>query len=180
MKRILFSLLLFSVLLTACGGDPVRPIGDTATKFTSGRVVFYGQYYASDSLQANVLMLDIYSDGVELDADDHIVGSGTNLCLSDVFLAPSDSMLQEGVSYRTEPDGTLNSFLPGQNFDGSINGAYLLQIVDGNVSSITLVKEGFFDVVYEGDTTQIDFNFVLASGKKYKAQFRAPLTYTKQ
>jgi len=179
MKRIFFPLVILALLCCACDRGWV-PSDSTATLFTSGRVVYYGPFYESDSLNNNVLMLDIYSKGVGLDSTGHIQGSGTNLCLSDVFLSPFDTTLQEGVTYQSDSFGVTNTFLPGQNFDGSINGAYILQITDGVVATITLIKEGHFDVAIEGDTTQIDFDMVLESGKKYKAQFRAPLTYQKK
>ena len=176
--RHIFALPLLLALAVSC--TPSRPTPVTPTySFDLGYVTRYGAFYADEGLPNNVYMLDIYSPGLRLNHQGYMEGSGYNLCLSDVFTLPTDSVLQEGVTYEMDTTGRADSFLPGQDFEGNINGAYLLDIKDAKISSITLFSHGTFVLSNEGDTTNIVFEFITTDRQSFKATFRAPLYYIK-
>lgn len=145
--------------------------------FTLGQVTRYGAHYQDEGIPSNVYMLDVYSDGLTLNEQNKIEGTGKNLCFSDVFTLPTDTRLQYDVTYQADTTGNADTFLPGQDFDGNINGAYLLDIRDGKVLSITLFQSGTFRMTQSADTTHIVFELVTTTKSVYKATFHAPLTY---
>lgn len=166
------------VALTACTPKP----GPTPQEdvYTFGQVTRYGAHYQDQGIESNVYMLDLYTSGLSLNEQEKIVGSGRNLCFSDVFTLPEDTKLQYGVTYSADSTGRADTFLPGQDFEGNINGAYLLDIRDSKVSSITLFKNGTFVMEQAGDTTHITFELVTTDNRVYKTVFHAPLTYKRK
>ena len=168
--------LLVLTLFTCCTPKPPVPV-PTPDKYTFGQVTRYGVYYEDEGIESNVYMLDLYSSGLTLNEREKIEGTGLNLCFSDVFTLPTDTRLQYNVTYLADSTGRADTFLPGQDFEGNINGAYLLDIKDSKVSSITLFKNGTFLMEQMGDTTHITFELVTTENKVYKAVFHAPLTY---
>jgi len=176
MKHLRFFLLsVSSFFLFACKPTPTPT--PTADVFTFGEVTRYGAYYQDEGIESNVYMLDVYSDGLKLNAENKIEGTGRNLCFSDVFTLPTDTRLLYNVEYSADSTGMPNTFLHGQNFEGNINGAYLLDIKDNQVSAITLFTSGTFIMTQAGDTTHIVFELVTDKKAVYKATFHAPLTY---
>ena len=171
--RYIAAALLFA--LTACAPKP-KPVPKDDV-FTFGQVTRYGAYYQEQGIENNVYMLDIYTSGLTLNDQEKIVGSGKNLCFSDVFTLPEDTKLLYGITYSADSTGRADTFLPGQDFEGNINGAYLLDIQDSKVSSITLFKNGTFVMEQAGDTTHITFELLTTNNQVYKAVFHAPLTY---
>lgn len=106
----------------------------------------YGHCY--DSLpNVAVVSLDLYSEGLELDKDKHIKGTGYNLYLSDIFVP--DSLLEIG-SYRSDATGKAYTFLPGRDFEGYPHGMYILNIEKDQVLAIQLLDSGSF--VYRNDS----------------------------
>lgn len=115
-------------------------------QYTLAYQQIYGHCY--DSLpDVAVVALDLYSDGLELDKDKHIKGTGYNLCLSDIFVP--DSLLETG-SYRSDTTGIAHTFLPGRDFEGYPTGIYILNIEEDKVLHIQLVDSGSF--VYRNDS----------------------------
>lgn len=171
--RILAILLLFSTC------KPINPPIDNTVvqEYDYGFVTRYGAFYSGQGMENNVYMLDIYSPGLRLNREGKITGTGYNLCLSDVFTLPSDSFLLPEITYISDSTGRAGTFLPGQNYDGNINGAYLLKIEDGKLQTITLLTEGQFVITQLSDTTHIELKFKTEQGKKYAAVFHAPLRY---
>ena len=161
--------------LVSCTPKPVPVPEDDV--YTFGQVTRYGTYYQEQGIESNVYMLDLYTSGLQLNEQEKIVGTGLNLCFSDVFTLPTDTKLQYDVTYTADSTGRADTFLPGQDFEGNINGAYLLDIKDSKVSSIRLFKNGTFVMQQAGDTTHISFELVTTENKVYKAVFHAPLTY---
>lgn len=104
----------------------------------------YGHYYDST---AAVVSLDLYSDGLTLDENHRIKGTGFNLYLSDIFVP--DSLLVPGT-YRTDTTATPFTFLPGRDFEGMPNGIYILDIQEDKVASIQVVDSGAFE--YRNDS----------------------------
>lgn len=178
-----YKILIFTILagmICACRpkNNPVRPVR-RATEYTLGYEKCYGQFY--DSVAANVFCLDLYSEGLKLNIKGKIEGTGWNLCLSDVFSA--DSLLEVG-DYVSETTAAPYTFLPGQDYEGMPNGAYLLYIEESRVQQITVLPEGGFTMTEQGDTTDIRLWFTRTVSPTrvdtlYKAHYRGKLRIQK-
>lgn len=99
----------------------------------------YGKAY--DSVPHNVFALDLYSDGLSLDSTRRIVGTGTNLYISDIFLA--DSLLAVGA-YHSDTTAATHTFLLGQDFEGTPTGIYLFSVVESANAGVQVVDSGRF------------------------------------
>lgn len=169
-QRLLYIYMVFGWItfgLTACGEpnkpEPKQPF---ASEYHSCYVVQYGQAY--DSVPHNVFALDLYSEGLTLDSTKHIVGTGTNLYISDIFL--SDSLFATGT-YLSDTTAADHTFLPGQTFEGTPTGIYLLMISESSVAGIQVVDSGRFVVNQTADSLY-DMCFTLYYGKaKYEGHF---------
>lgn len=186
MKRLLLYILLPLALLACRRITPTTPTTYSAT-FTSCYLEYYGQAY--DSVPRHVFALDLYSDGVDLDSTRIIRGTGNNLYLSDIFLA--DSLFTEprlpAGTYHSDTSTLSYTFLPGQDFEGTPTGIYLLSIADDAVSSIRVLDSGRFVLTLTPDSLY-DLRFTLyytasssASSRPqvttYEAHFEGPITY---
>lgn len=120
----------------------------------------YGHCY--DSLSSAVVALDLY-DGIELDKDHRIKGTGYNLYLSDIFVP--DSMLVEGT-YRSSDSGEPFTFLPGKSYEGTPTGIYILRIEEDKIAQIQVVDSGSF--VYRNDSLLFTLYYRNAYGYKYQ------------
>ncbi len=175
MKRILYILPL--LLFVAC--QPDRPQGGTqttfATSFDEGRAIYYGAYYEEEGVPHNVLDLDLLSEGLNYDSVGRIVGSGTNLYFSDIFIENTKQFFPNGT-YEADTSATTMTFLSGMDYEGGISGAYLLQITDNQVAKITLVENGSFTLKQDiHGTVTITFDLLLANRKAYSATFKGQL-----
>jgi hypothetical protein len=136
----------------------------------------YGHCY--DSIPYAVVALDLYSDGLELDKNHRIQGTGYNLYLSDIFVP--DSLLEEG-EYKSLniQHSTLNiqpyTFLPGMDFEGYPHGMYLLNIEESRVIQIQLLDSGAF--TYRNDSLLFTLYFRNTYGSKatYTCSFNGAL-----
>lgn len=178
MKQTRYIPALLLILMAACTPKPVPVPEDDVYDY--GFITRYGAYYQEQGIESNVFMLDVYTSGLRLNDQDKIEGTGLNLCFSDVFTLPTDNQLQDGVTYSMDSTGRADSFLPGQDYEGNINGAYLLNIKDGKISSITLMKEGTFTMTHSGDTAHIVFELITDKKTVYKATYHAPLPYKRK
>ena len=111
----------------------------------------YGHCY--DSIAHAVVGLDIYSEGLELDKNHRMKGTGYNLCITDIFVP--DSLLEEGEYHSIKPSDihiqpSAYTFLPGRDFEGTPHGMYLLYVEEGQLQSIQLLDSGKF--VYRNDS----------------------------
>ena len=181
MKRPLiyvFTNVLILSLLVSC--KPTPPTPTSQDEYDYGFITRYGAYYAEQGIPSNVFMLDVYTPGLRLNDEGYIEGSGRNLCFSDVFTPSTATALQDGVVYTADSTGREDSFLPGQDFEGNINGAYLLDIKDNKVTAITLISNGTFVISHVADTMHIDFELVTDKKTVYKATYHARITYKNQ
>ena len=172
MKRVLYILL--GVLLAGCSpkNSPVKPkVLDL--QLTQGYVWYYGQYY--EGLQQDVVALDLYSKDITFDSLGHIVGSGTNLFVSDIFVPVGDTIPHDGL-YRCDTTGKENTFLPGMDFEGNPTGTYILELEDSQLSRVILCSDSSFVYQTEGDTVDIRFNLI-SNKQPYSAHFRGVLKY---
>ena len=120
----------------------------------------YGHCY--DSIPYSVVALDLYSEGLELDKDHRMKGTGYNLYLSDIFVP--DSLLEEG-SYHSDTTAQPFSFLPGRDYEGTPHGMYLLNIEEGKLQSIQVLDSGSF--IYRNDSLLFTLYYHTGYGYKY-------------
>ena len=170
--------LLFVCLLLLCGCQrpaPSKPV-TVATEFSSCYVELYGQAY--DSVSQDVLALDLYSDGLDLNEQGKIEGTGTNLYISDIFTDAGASpwvinngrlLLREGIDslcFHSDSLPAAGTFLPGMDFEGNPTGIYLLTIADNAIAGIQVLDSGYFtltpipgsDSLPEGELSAIAFH----------------------
>ena len=155
--------------LTACHRNAPSPKPVIPTVYTTAYCTAYGHHY--DSIPFAVVSLDLYSDGLDLDTSRHMKGTGYNLCLSDIFVP--DSLLAKG-EYRADSAGAVFTFLPGKDYEGIPNGAYLLTVEEDKLTAIQVLDSGSF--VYRDDS--LIFTLYYNEGKRYDAAFHGPLIYT--
>ncbi len=138
--KLQLALLLLSLfVLPACRYNTPSERRVFPETYTLAYEEIYGHYYDST---AAVVALDLYSDGITLDENHRIKGTGFNLYLSDIFVP--DSLLVPGI-YRTDTTATPFTFLPGRDFEGMPNGIYILDIQEDKVESIQVVDSGAFE-----------------------------------
>ena len=80
----------------------------------------YGRCY--DSIPYAVVALDLYSEGLELDEEHHMRGTGYNLYISDIFVperTTADSLRLAVGEYKSDTTGEPFTFLPGRNWEGT-------------------------------------------------------------
>ncbi len=151
----------------------VQPL-KSETQLDKGRCIFYGDYYAEEGIAHNVVDMDLLSKGLSYDSVGRIVGTGTNLYFSDIFLHATDTLLPAGV-YTTDTTAAVGTFLSGMDYEGGVSGAYLLHITDNAVMEIILIEKGTFTLRYEGEKTHVDFDLVTTEGQAYKGTFDGEL-----
>ncbi len=175
MKRIIY---IFGLLLCLVGCENPQHTETNATKsethLDKGRTVFYGDYYAEEGISHNVIDMDLLSKNLSYDSVGHIIGTGTNLYFSDIFLHSTDTVLPSGI-YTTDTTAAVGTFLPGMDYEGGVSGAYLLHITDNAVMDIILIEKGSFHLTYEGDTTHIEFDLTTTKGQAYQGTFHGVL-----
>ena len=168
---------LLCLLLVACSPNKPSSYRGLPQQYTTAYEQIYGHCY--DSVPYAVVGLDIYSDGLTLDEERRIKGTGYNLCITDIFV--SDSLLEEG-EYRSLPyteQGIANpqpfTFLPGRDFEGYPHGMYILNIEEDQVLSIQVLDSGSF--VYRNDSLALTLYFRNTYGSRvtYNCYFTGPL-----
>lgn len=169
-----FVLVVVGVVVVLPGCKPrntPKPPVIRPSEYTSCYHESYGRFY--DSVPLNVFALDLYSEGLSLDSTQHIVGTGWNLYLSDIF--SSEKSLPAG-DYRSSKEPTDYTFLPGMEFEGMPHGAYLLYIVSDKITDIVVLEEGAFSLSQSGDTTDISLYFTHKQDTIYRAHYRGVMT----
>lgn len=168
---------LLCLLLVACTPNKPSSYCGLPQQYTTAYEQIYGHCY--DSVTCAVVGLDIYSDGLTLDEERRIKGTGYNLCITDIFV--SDSLLEEGT-YRSLPyteqgiaDPQPFTFLPGRDFEGYPHGMYILNIEEDQVLSIQVLDSG--SMVYRNDSLTFTLYFRNTYGSRvtYNCYFTGPL-----
>jgi len=142
-------------------------------EYTTAWEEIYGACY--DSIAHAVVALDLYSDGLTLNANHRMEGTGHNLYISDIFVpdrSGADSLrLAPGV-YHSERTAMPFTFLPGKKWDDQPTGMYILYIEEGKLQSVQMLDSGYLQV---RDTTNglTDLQFTLY----YKNSFGSRATY---
>lgn len=172
------------VCIIALGWAGCKPYSPSPYKgmpkeYVLGYEEIYGHCY--DSIPSAVVALDLYSDGLTLDQNHRIQGTGYNLYISDIFVP--DSLLEEGA-YKSIPQDSLSAFnfqlssfrfLPGRDYEGLPHGIYVLKIEEDQIASIQVLDSGSF--VYRNDSLLFTMYYKNAYGSraKYTYSFPGPL-----
>lgn len=177
-----YFLILFSLLMLAScrqSNTPSTPSGTYATTFNLGQLEYYGAYYAEAGLESGVMAIDLYSEGLTLNRKGYMVGTGTNLYFSDIFIDIADSAnLKKDAVYSSDTTGMPLTFLPGTYYEGNFTGAYLLSITEGQLTGYTLIPEGSLSLQTSAlGVTTISFEGKLSNGKKYTCDYEGRLQY---
>ena len=168
---------LLCLLLVACTPNKPSSYRGLPQQYTTAYEQIYDHCY--DSVPYAVVGLDIYSDGLTLDEERRIKGTGYNLCITDIFVP--DSLLEEGT-YRSLPyteqgiaDPQPFTFLPGRDFEGYPHGMYILNIEEDKVLSIQVLDSG--SMVYRNDSLALTLYFRNTYGSRvtYNCYFTGPL-----
>lgn len=174
------SILLFSLLivlaLSSCQPTRTYIRRDFPASYELAYQEIYGHCY--DSIDYPVVALDLYSEGLTLDQNHHIKGTGFNLYLSDIFVP--DSLLEEGEYISLPGKGAQGeippyTFLPGRDYEGTPHGMYILRIEENKVAAIHVLDSGSF--IYRNDSLLFTLYYRNAYGGKvtYKPTFTGTL-----
>jgi hypothetical protein len=150
MKKVFYLLSIIAFALSSC--KPFTPAvrQEFPVVYDLAYQEIYGHFY--DSVPYAVVALDLYSEGLTLNKDHKMEGSGYNLYLSDIFVP--DSLLEEGEYHSIQPANQPAiepfTFLAGRDYEGTPHGMYILSIGDGKIASIQVLDSGSF--VYRGDS----------------------------
>lgn len=168
-------LLVAAIAITSCtphySGDKK---GGLPSEYTTAYQEIHGACY--DSIPYPVVSLDLYSEGLELDQNHRMQGTGYNLYISDIFLP-----LQEDTNtlhilpgtYHSDTTALPFSFLPGKDWEGTPSGIYLLRVDNSALQSIQVLDSGTI-VIRDTTNNLIDLQFTLY----YKNQYGYKATYT--
>jgi len=143
MKKILYIFAL--VVLVGCTPNKPSTYRGLPKTYDLAYEEIYGHCY--DSIPYAVVSLDLYSEGIELDKNHRIKGTGYNLYLSDIFVP--DSLLTEGA-YKSDTSALPFTFLPGRDYEGTPHGMYILNIEEDQIIQIQVLDSGSF--VYRNDS----------------------------
>ncbi|MBO4250653.1 MAG: hypothetical protein J5884_05280 [Paludibacteraceae bacterium] len=165
-------------LIPACNKPQPTPYKGFPKEYNLAYEEIYGHCY--DSIPFAIVALDLYSEGLELNKEHRIQGTGYNLYLSDIIVP--DSLLEEGEykslpvpSDRTPITITPFTFLPGKEYEGYPHGMYLLHIEENLITQIQVLDSGSF--VYHHDSLLFTLYYRNAYGSKatYNCSFTGEL-----
>lgn len=175
MKQILYFILVACVIVGCKRPNNPKPKVQYPAEYVVAYQEDYGRFY--DSISRNVYAIDLYSEGLDLDENGKMVGSGWNLYLSDIFAAEDTLPVGE---YHSATTGEDHTFLPGMDFDGMPHGAYLLQIDNAKVSQIVVLEQGCMTIRRTTDQlTDIALAFIQNGDTTYRTHFQGIPTIKK-
>ncbi len=180
MKKIILPLLVFcACALISCQPSTPYVRRDFPVSYDVAYQEIYGRCY--DSVNYPVVALDLYSEGLTLDENHHVRGSGYNLYLSDIFVP--DSLLEEGTYYSLNLKSQISNpkypipytFLPGRDYEGTPHGIYLLRVEESKAASVQVLDSGSF--VFRNDSLLFTLYFRNAYGRtvRYTPTFTGTL-----
>ena len=137
-KCIVF-LLCAAAILPSCVRCPAGTSTGLPKDYNLAYQEIYGHCY--DSIPYAVVALDLYSDGITMDENHRIHGTGYNLYLSDIFVPTGSDSLVVGT-YRSDTTAQPYTFLPGRDYEGTPHGIYLLRIENGQLQAIQVFESG--------------------------------------
>ena len=168
-------LLVAAIAITSCtphySGDKK---GGLPSEYTIAYQEIHGACY--DSIPYPVVSLDLYSEGLELDQNHRMQGTGYNLYISDIFLPLQEETNTLRIlpgTYHSDTTALPFSFLPGKDWEGTPSGIYLLRVDNSALQSIQVIDSGTI-VIRDTTNNLIDLQFTLY----YKNQYGYKATYT--
>lgn len=176
--RITKYIFLLFILFVAC--DPSynnnAPTDGVMTEYDSvytlADIQWHKQYYPM--LERQVFSIDLLSEGLSFDSTNHIVGTGYNLYISDIFLPLATTCLQSGI-YQMDSTASSYTFLPYMYFEGNITGCYLLDIQESNIQQIIGFTTGTMQLEYIGENDiRLDLLLYTADSIRYHAMYEGP------
>ena len=144
MKKTVLISALFMLIGVSCSRQEPYIRNQFPDQYTLAIEQRHGKYY--DSIDYNVVSLDLYSEGLTLDENNRIKGTGYNLFLSDIFV--TDTLVPG--EYCSDTTAKPFTFLPGRDYEGTPNGMYILYIVEDKLAYIQVLDSGSF--VYRNDS----------------------------
>ena len=165
-------LLCVAAFLPSCVRCPAGTSTGLPKDYNLAYQEIYGHCY--DSIPYAVVALDLYSEGLTLNKNHRIQGTGYNLYLSDIFVP--DSLLADGeyTSIANDQSHIVPfTFLPGQDYEGLPHGLYLLHIEEDKIIGIQVLDSGTM-VVKTTEDGLTDLQFTL----HYKNAYGQHVTYT--
>ena len=176
MKKIYFLLFAIALCAVSCKRPTPTPQRTLPAQYTLAYEEIYGHCY--DSIPYAVVAIDAYSDGITMDKNHRITGTGYNLYISDIFVP--DSLLAEGEYHSLNiQHSTFNiqpfTFLHGKDYEGYPHGIYILTIEEDKIQNIQVVDSGSF--VYRSDSILFTLYYPNSYGSptKYTCQFSGTL-----
>lgn len=171
--------LIFAIVccvLTGCtpSHSPITPKSVWDSIFVRGDFRFYGAYYPT--VPQHIFSIDLLSRGLEFDSSYQMVGNGTNLYLSDIFLPLTDSVLQSGI-YDIDTTASSYTFLRGMRFGESVTGTYLVRVSESAVQEVVLLTRGQMEVTTYGDSITFYFQLYTEDSTLYRGIYRGPVNY---
>ena len=175
MKKVLYLLSIIAFALSSC--KPFTPAvrQEFPVVYDLAYQEIYGHFY--DSVPYAVVALDLYSEGLTLNKDHKMEGTGYNLYLSDIFVP--DSLLEEGEYHSIQPANQPAiepfTFLAGRDYEGTPHGMYILNIENDKVIHIQVLDSGRF--VYSNDSLLFTLYYRNIYGGKvtYSCSYTGPL-----
>lgn len=177
MNRLSILIGLLLILFACKPPTPIDHIDVLATYdsvYTTADIQWHKQYYPL--LDQQVFSIDLLSDGLAFDSAHHIVGTGVNLYLSDIFLPIEYTKLQNGT-YRMDSTAAPYTFLPYMYFEGNSTGCYMLDIEESQIKRIIGFTNGYVEMQSTGKDIQMNFTLYLADSTCYHATYQGPAIY---
>ena len=160
MKKIF--IILAVIGLVACKSNSPSAYRGLPKEYNLAYQEIYGHCY--DSVPYAVVALDLYSEGITLNNEHRIQGTGYNLYLSDIFVP--DSLLAQG-EYKSITNDQLPipyTFLPGRDYEGTPHGMYILDIQDDKIANIQVLDSG--SLVFKGDSLLFTLYYTNSYGSR--------------
>jgi len=185
MKKVFLAFIVLAMTFVACEKPEVKEYEyEKNPAYSWGYAEFWGAYYAEYSNNNHVVSLSLFTDSLKVNQESKLTGFGQYLYLEDVFIAPSDTLLPEGV-YEVNDSGNPFSISAGEqmefNGDKYDVGAMISYVEKNSNNDIRkFITGGKMSVYQIGDKTLIVCDFKLADGTELKGRYEARLPYFDQ
>ncbi len=166
-------LTLVAMIAISCSNSTPYVYRGMPKEYATAWEEIYGPCY--DSVPYSVVALDLYSQGLELDENHRMRGTGYNLYISDIFVPDQEGKIDLRIvpgTYHSERSAIPFTFLPGKDWDGEPTGMYVLYVEEGKLQSIQVLDSGYI-VVKDTTNGVLDLQFTLY----YKNAYGSRVTY---
>jgi hypothetical protein len=154
---------------------------ETNPHYSFGYAEFFGPYYTPYGNNNNVISLSLFSDSLKINNIGSLEGFGQYLFLEDIFLNPTDTLLQTGT-YTISDTGLPFTVAPGKN-DTVDNNVFTIGATisyyeqNAAKSTLKLIKSGTFTLSVNYPNYIISCNFKTDDKKNLQGRFSAQLPY---